>query len=237
MSRQNTRTRCAAAEGLYHLILVLGATLPKPRNIFDALFVMLNTYKNEEELSIVAQTLGALCRNRYGEISDVNVAVVRGRLLDLLPNVSNDTQVSILQSLQGIIDMSSFGVIRELRRFSSLEVQKMVARLYGQFDKDLRVIADVSDMISHSEFSIRRFWILTAGKLCAIELTDMLVPLLADQDFRVEAFQALTAMGVEVLPHLSGWLQHEDPRIQKMTALVLSRISQDHIDKFCKIES
>lgn len=237
MSRQNSRTRCAAAEGLCHLISVLGATLPKPRNIFDALFVMLNTYKNEEELSIVAQALGALCRNRYREITAVNVAVVRGRLLDLLPEVSNDTQVSILQALQGIIDMSSFAVIRELRRFHSLEVQKMVACLYSQFDKDLRVIADVSDMISHSEFSIRKFWILTAGKLCAIELTDMLVPLLADQDFRVEAFQALTTMGAEVIPRLSGWLQHEDPRIQKMTALVLFKSSQVHIDKFCKIES
>jgi len=235
MSRQNSKTRCAATEGLAHLISALGSKLLKPKNIFDALFVMLNTYKNEAELSAVVRTLGALCSNRYEEITDLNVAVVRGRLFDLLPKVSKDTQTSILQSLQGIVDMSSFSIIRELRRLSSLEVQKMVARLYGQFDKDLRVIADVSDMISHSEFSLRKFWILTAGKLRAVELTDMLVPLLADQDFRVEAFQALTSMGTEVLPGLSGWLQHEDPRIKKMTALVLSRISQDYIDKFCTI--
>lgn len=237
MSRQNSRTRCAATEGLYHLISVLGSKLPKPRNIFDALFVMLNTYKNEEELSIVTRTLGILCRNRYKEITDVNVAVVRGRLLDSLPGISTDTQVSILQALQGIVDMSSLTVIRDLRRLNSLEVQKMIARLYGQFDKDLRVIADVSDMISHSEFSIRKYWILTAGKLRAVELTDLLVPLLADQEFRVEAFQALTMIGADVLPRLSGWLHHEDPRIKKMTALVLSKISQDHMDKFCKIES
>ena len=63
----------------------------------------------------------------------------------------------------------------------------------------------------------------------------MLVPLLAEQDFRVEAFQALRMMGADVLPRLSGWLNHEDPRIKKMAALVLSRISQDHIDKFCTI--
>ena len=113
----------------------------------------------------------------------------------------------------------------------------MIARLYGQFDKNLRVIADVSNMISHSELSIRKYWILTAGKLRAVELTDLLVPLLADQEFRVEAFQALTMMGADVLPRLSRWLAHEDPRIKKMAALVLSKISQDHMDKFCKIES
>jgi HEAT repeat protein len=235
MSRQHSPIRCAAALSLDHLITTLGVKLPKPRNVFNALFVMLNTYKNEEELSAVAQALGTLCRNRYEEITDLNVAVVRGRLFDLLPGVSNDTRVHILESLQGIVDKSSFAVVRELRKINSLEVQKTVATLYGQFDKDLRVIADVADMISHSEFSVRKCWILTAGKLCAVELTDLLVPLLADPDFRIEAFQALTMMGAEVVPCLSGWLHHEDPRIKKMTALVLSRISQDCIDKFCTI--
>jgi len=156
-------------------------------------------------------------------------------LFDLFPGVSKDTKVQILESLQSMIDMSSFAVIRELRKINALEVQKTVANLYGQFEKDLRVIADVSDMISHSEFSVRKSWILTAGKLRAVELTDMLVPLLAEPDFRAEAFQALTMMGAEVVPCLSSWLQHEDPRIKKMTALVLSRISQDYIDKFCTI--
>lgn len=235
MSRQHSETRCIATRSLQHLITALGPKLPKPKNIFDALFVMLNTYKNEEELSSVAQTLGTLCSYPYQEITEVNVAVVRGRLLDLLPGVSTTTQASMLHALQGIIDISSYPVIRALRRTNSLEVQKIVALLYGQFPKDLRVIADVSDMISHSEFSIRKFWILTAGKLCAIELTDMLVPLLADPNFRNEAFQALTMMGADILPRLGGWLNHEDPRIQKMTALVVARISQDRIDIFCPV--
>ena len=235
MSRQNSLTRCAAAQGLYHLIAMLGPELPRPRNIFEALFVMLNTYKNEEELASMAQTLGVLCQNHYQEITDVNVAVIRGRLLDLLPRVSKETKVSIFQALQGIVDMSSFPVIRELRRLNSLDIQKMVAALYSQFEKDLRVIADVADMISYSDFSTRKFWILTAGKLHAVELTDLLVQLLADQNFRAEAFRALTMMGTAVLPYLSSWLQHEDPRIKKMTALVLARISQDHIDPFCPI--
>ena len=235
MSRQNSATRCTATLGLSHLIVALGVELPKPKNIFDALFVMLNTYKNEEELAIVAGALGALCRHRYKDITDINVAVVRGRLLDLLPRVAKETRVSIFQALQGIVDMSSFAVIRELRRQNSLEVQRNIAELYSQFEKDLRVIADVADMISHSEFSVRKFWILTAGKLRAVELTDLLVPLLAVPNFRTEAFQALLMMGIQVLPHLAHWLQHEDPRIKKMTALVLARLSQDHIDAFCTI--
>jgi len=61
----------------------------------------------------------------------------------------------------------------------------------------------------------------------------MLVPLLADKDFRAEAFQALSMMGPEVLPRISKWMRHEDPRVKKMTALLLARISQDAIDKFC----
>jgi hypothetical protein len=129
--------------------------------------------------------------------------------------------------------MSSFATIRELRRAPSLEIQRIVAFLYAQFEKDLRVVADMADMISYSEFSIRKDWILTAGHLCAIELTDLLVPLLADHNFRTEAFQALVMMGTEVLPRLTDWLHHGDPRIKKMTAVVAARISQDHIDKFC----
>lgn len=235
MSRQNSLTRCAAARSLEHLIQSIGADLPKPKNVFDALFVMLNTYRNEEELSAMALALGILCRQRYTDISEVNTAVIRGRLLDLLPQMSKETQLNILQAMEGIIDMSSFNVVRELRRMKEPDVQKMVALLYSQFDKDLRVIADVSDMISHSEFSVRKFWILTAGKLRAVELADLLVPLLANSDFREEVFQALTMMGAEVIPCLAPWLQYEDPRIKKMTGLVLSRISQDHIDKFCTI--
>ena len=113
----------------------------------------------------------------------------------------------------------------------------MVASLYSHFPvpRDLRVIADVADMISHAEYAFRKFWILTAGTLRAAELIDMIVPLLADSDFRAEAFEALIAMGQDVLPRLGAWLQHDDPRIQRMTALVLSRISQDNIDKFCKV--
>ena len=76
---------------------------------------------------------------------------------------------------------------------------------------------------------------MTAGKLCAIELADLLVPLLTDQNFRMEVFQALVMMGTDLLPRLAGWLHHEDPRIKKMTALVVARISQDHIDRFCTI--
>ena len=235
MSRQNTQTRCAAASSLQHLIAELQTSLPKPKNIFDALFVMLNTYKTEDELAIVAQTLGTLCRYSYDEITLLNVAVVRGRLLDLSSGVAASTQASILQALQGIIDMSSFAAIRELRRAPSLEIQKIVASLYTRFDKDLRVVADIADMISHSEFSIRKDWILTAGHLCAIELVDLLVPLLADQNFRMEAFQALVMMGTDLLPQIANWLHHEDPRIKKMTAMVVARISQDHIDKFCTI--
>jgi HEAT repeat protein len=235
MSRQNTQTRCAAAQSLQCIITTLKTALPKPKNIFDALFVMLNTYKTEEELAIVAQALGTLCGYNYDEITPLNVAVVRGRLLDLLAGVTPETQGKILRSLQGIIDMSSFAPIRELRRVPSLDIQKIVASLYARFDKDLRVVADISDMISHSEFSIRKYWILTAGHLCAIELTDLLVPLLADQNFRTEAFQALVMMGTELLPRLKSWLHHEDPRIKKMAAVVAARISQDHIDKFCTI--
>lgn len=235
MSRQNSMARCAAAQSLQRLMLCLKEELPQPRNIFNALFVMLNTYRNEEELSIVAQTLGTFCSFRYKEITDVNIAVVRGRLLDLVPGVSNETKVHLLEALHGIVDMSSFAAVREFRKFLSLEVQKIVASLYSQFDLDLRVIADVADMISHTEYYFRKFWVLTAGKLKAVELTNMLVPLLADQDFRAEAFQALVMMGPAVLPRLSEWLDHEDPRIQKMTALVLSRISQDNIDKFCQV--
>ncbi len=235
MSRQNSLTRCAGTQSLLRLMLSLKEKLSQPRNIFDALFVMLNTYKNEEELSIVAQTLGTFCSFRYQEITDVNIAVVRGRFLDLVPGVSNETRVHLLEALHGIVDMSSFAAVREFRKFLSLEVQKMVASLYSQLDLDLRVIADIADMISHAEYSFRKFWVLTAGKLKAVELTDMLVPLLANQDFRAEAFQALVMMGPEVLPRLPKWLNHEDPRIQKMTALVLSRISQDKIDKFCQV--
>lgn len=196
---------------------------------------MLNTHRNEEELSAVSRALGALCHAHYQQISDVNVAVVRGRLLDLIPTVSHDTKVNLLGTLSNLIDMSSFDRIRELRKYDTREIQAMVASLYSRFTLDLRVIADVADMISHAEYSSRRYWILTAGELCAVELTDLLVPLLADSDFRAEAFQALIAMGPAVLPRLSQWLEHEDPRIQKMTALVLSRISQDNIDKFCKV--
>jgi hypothetical protein len=133
--------------------------------------------------------------------------------------------------------MSSFAVIREFRKFDLLEAQRLVASLYSQFDLDLRVIADVADMISHAEYSFRRYWVLTAGKLRAVELTDMLVPLLAGPDFRSEAFEALVMMGPAVLPGLSKWMDHEDPRIQKMTGLVLSRVSQNKIDKFCQLPS
>jgi hypothetical protein len=186
-------------------------------------------------LTTVAQTLGTLCSYRYHDITEINIAVVRGRLLDLLPTVSKDHQVRILHALEGIVDMSSFATIRESRHSTVPDIQKSVATLYSRFDRDLRVIADVADMISHSEFSMRKFWILTAGKLCAIELVDLLVPLLADSNFRQEAFHALIMMGTKLLPRLVGWLNHDDPRIKKMAALVLARISQDHIDKFCTI--
>lgn len=235
MSRQNSLARCAAAQSLYTLIQHLQERLPKPRNIFDALFVMLNTYRNEEELSVVAQALGTFCQYKYPEITAVNVAVIRGRLLDLLPRATNETLVYLLKALHGIIDMSSFAIIREFRPSNLLDIQQMIASLYSQFDLDLRVIADVADMISHAEYSFRKFWILAAGELRAVELTDMLVPLLAEQDFRAETFLALVNMGPDVLPRLSPWLNHEDPRIQKMAALVLSKISQDRIDPFCQV--
>ncbi|MEJ2263797.1 MAG: hypothetical protein P8X95_10150 [Anaerolineales bacterium] len=103
---------CVATQSLQHLIINLGQQLPKPKNIFDALFVMLNTYKNEKELTCVAQALGTLCSYRYGDISEVNVAVVRGRLLDVLSaKISTATKVSILQALHSIIDISSYPVI------------------------------------------------------------------------------------------------------------------------------
>lgn len=235
MSRQHSQTRCAAALSLEHLITALTIRVPKPKNIFDALFVMLNTYKSEEELAVVAHTLGILCSYNYDDITPLNVAVVRGRLLDLLAGVSVDTQGNILRALTGIIDMSSFATLRELRRAPSLEIQRVIAALYAELDKDLRVVADMADMISHSEFSIRKDWFLTAGRLCAIELIDLLVPFLADQNFRAEAFEALVMMGTELLPWITTWLHHEDPRIKKMTAMVVSRISQDHIDRFCTI--
>ena len=237
MSRQNSLARCAAAQSIQNIINKLGKKLPKARTVFDALFVMLNTYRNEEELSIVALALGTFLSVGHDEISDVNIAVVRGRLLDLIPSVSNETKVNLLQALHSSVDMSSFANIRELRQLNFLEIQKMVASLYSQFELDLSVMADVADMISHAEYSFRKFWILTAGKLKAVELTDMLVPLLANQDFRTEAFRALVMMGPDVLPRLPRWLHHEDPRIQKMTALALSRISQDNIDKFCQISN
>ncbi len=237
MSRQNSLTRCAAAQSLQQLILSLRERLPQPRNIFDALFVMLNTYKNEEELAVVAKTLGTFCSIGYKEITAVNIAVVRGRLLDLVPSISNETKVQLLDALYWIVDMSSFAMIREFRKFGLLEAQRMVASLYSQFDLDLRVIADVADMISHAEYAFRKYWVLTAGELKAVELTDMLVPLLAGPDFRIEAFQALVMMGPVVLPTLSKWTEHENPRIQKMTALVLSKISQDKINKFCQVPS
>lgn len=235
MSRQNSLARCAAAQSLYHLIQQLQDQLPKPRNVFDALFVMLNTHRNEEELCAVAQALGALCSYKHPDISEVNVAVVRGRLLDLLPRVGHETKVHLLEALYGIIDMSSFRILRELRQINLLEVQKMVASLYSQFDRDLRVIADMADMISHAEYTSRKCWIAAAGRLKAVELIDMLVPLLADPDFRVDTFYALVNMGAEGLPRLAQYLNYEDPRIQKMAALVLSKISQDRIDKFCQV--
>ncbi len=235
MSRQNSLARCAAAQSLQRLIERLSADVPSPRNIFDALFVMLNTYRNEEELAVVAQAMSALCRYRYPDISEVNLAVVRGRFLDFVPSVANETKVELLRALHSLIDMSSFETIREFRRFSTRELQEMVASLYSQFTSELRVLADVADMISHAEYAFRKYWIMTAGKLSATELTDMIVPLLAEPDFRAEAFQALVRMGKAVLPRLGNWLDHEDPRIQKMIALVLSRISQDNIDKFCKV--
>jgi len=235
MSRQNSLARCAAAQSLLLLVKKLGEGLPSPRNIFDALFVMLNTYRNEEELAVVAQAMSELCRHRYADISEVNLAVVRGRFLDLVPIVSNETKVELLRALHFLIDMSSFETIREFRRFLARELQEIVASLYSQFDSELRVLADVADMISHAEYAFRKYWIVTAGNLMATELTDMIVPLLAEPDFRAEAFQALVHMGKAVLPRLGKWLEHEDPRIQKMIALVLSRISQDNIDKFCKV--
>ncbi|GAK56397.1 Alr1903 protein [Candidatus Vecturithrix granuli] len=234
MSRQNSLARCAAAQSVYHLIQQLKDQLPKPRNVFDALFVMLNTHRNEEELCAVAQPLGTLCSYKYPDISEVNVAVVRGRLLDLLPRVGIETKIHLLEALYGIIDMSSFSILRELRHINLLEIQKMVASLYSQLDRDLRVIADIADMISHAEYSYRKFWIAAAGRLQAVELTDMLIPLLADPDFRAETFYALVNMGIEGLPRLVQYLNYEDPRIQKMAALVLSKISQDRIDKFCQ---
>ncbi|GAK54160.1 PBS lyase HEAT-like repeat protein [Candidatus Moduliflexus flocculans] len=235
MSRQNSLARCAAAQSLQRLIEALGTGVSSPRNVFDALFVMLNTYRNEEELALVAQAMSTLCRYRYPDISEVNLAVVRGRFLDLVPIVSNETKIELLHALHSLIDMSSFETIREFRRFSPRELQEMVASLYSQFDSELRVLADVADMISHAEYAFRKYWILAAGNLSATELTDMIVPLLAEPDFRAEAFQALVRMGKAVLPRLGKWLDHEDPRIQKMIALVLSRISQDNIDKFCKV--
>ncbi len=237
MSRQNSLARCAATQSVQRLIETLGEDLPTPRNIFDALFVMLNTCRNEEELALVAKALGSLCSFRYPGITEVNTAVVRGRLLDLIPLVSNDTKVQLLHSLRSLVDLSALEVIRDLRKLPSVEVQEMVASLYSQFELDLRVVADVADMISHADYSCRKFWILTAGALNAVALTDMLVPLLAQTDFRKEAFRALVAMGASVLPQLAKWLEHEDPRIQKVTALVLSRISQDHIDTFCHIST
>ncbi len=233
MSRQNSIARCAAAQSLQQLIESLGNDLPSPRNVFDALFVMLNTHRSEEELAVVASAFGSLGRFRHAEITDVNVAVVRGRLLDLMPTVSNETKAQILRSLHSLVDMSSLEVIRELRGLPSVEVQEMVASLYSRFEPDLRVVADVADMVSHAEYSFRKFWILTAGALKAVALTDLLVPLLVQVDFRKEAFQACVAMGADVLPHLTKWLHHDDPRIQKMVALVLSRISQDRIGTFC----
>lgn len=237
MSRQNSLARCAAAQSLRRLIVASGKELPSPRNVFDALFVMLNTYRNEEELAVVADAVSALCQYQYPEITDVNRAVVRGRFLDLVPLVSNDAKVELLQALRQLVDMSSYEVVREFRKLNTHELQEMVASLYSHFPvpRDLRVIADVADMISHAEYAFRKFWILTAGTLRAAELIDMIVPLLADSDFRAEAFEALIAMGQDVLPRLGAWLQHDDPRIQRMTALVLSRISQDNIDKFCKV--
>lgn len=235
MSRQNSLARCAAAQSLQRLIEMFGADVPSPRNIFDALFVMLNTYRNEEELAGVAQAMSALCRYRNPDISEVNLAVVRGRFLDLVPGVTNETKVELLRALHSLIDMSSFETIREFRRFSTRELQEMVASLYSQFTSELRVLADVADMIGHAEYAFRKYWIMAAGKLTATELTDMIVPLLAEPDFRAEAFQALVHIGKAVLPRLGKWLDHEDPRIQKMIALVLSRISQDNIDKFCKV--
>ena len=235
MSRQNSLARCAAAQSLELLINILGKELPSPRNIFDVLFVMLNTYRNEEELSLVAQAFGAMFSINYQELSEVNLAVVRGRLLDLIPSVSNEGKVFILRALQPMVDLSSFEIIREMRAIVSLQIQEMVASLYSRLPSDLRVIADVADMISHAEYSFRKFWILAAGRLKAVSLTDMLVPLLAERDFRAETFQAFVMMGQEVLPYLSKYLDHEDPRIQKMSALVLSRIAQDHLDRFCHL--
>lgn len=235
MSRQNSLARCAAAQSLYSLVQQLREKLPKPRNVFDALFVMLNTHRNEEELCAVAQALGALCSCKIPDISDVNVAVVRGRLLDLLPRVGQETKIHLLEAIHDIVDMSSFTALREFRQINLLEIQKIVASLYSQFDCNLRVVADIADMISHAEYSFRKFWIAAAGKLQAVELTDMLIPLLAEPDFRAETFYALVNMGPEGLSRLVSWLNHEDPRIQKMTALVLSKISQDRIDQFCQI--
>jgi HEAT repeat protein len=237
MSRQNSLARCAAAQSLDLLIGSLGKELSSPRNIFDGLFVMLNTYRNEEELSLVAQAFGTLFSVSYPELSDVNLAVVRGRLLDLIPGVSNEVKVIILRALQPMVDLSSFEIIREMRAIVSLQIQEMVASLYSRLPSDLRVIADVADMISHAEYSFRKFWILAAGRLKAVSLTDMLVPLLAEHDFRADTFQAFVIMGQEVLPYLAKYLDHEDPRIQKMSALVFSRIAQDHLDRFCQIST
>ncbi|MBD3309065.1 hypothetical protein GF339_21850 [candidate division KSB3 bacterium] len=235
MSRQNSLNRCAAAKSLQNLIESLGARLPHPRNVFDALFVMLSTSRNEEELATVAQALGALCRLPFdNEITEVNIAVVRGRLLDVISHVSHENKVPILQALSVFVDQSSFPIIREFRKFDSPQIQAMVAELYGELEPDLRVVADVADMISHAEYSFRKFWILAAGKLHAVELTDMLVPLLIDQDFRAEAFHALVLMGSAVLPNLARWFDHEDPRLQKMTALLLTRVAQDKLDTLGK---
>ncbi len=237
MSRQNSPARCAAAQSLERLIETLDKELSSPENVFDALFVMLNTYRNEEELSLVAQAFGTLFSMKYSELSEVSLAVVRGRLLDLIPGVSNEVKIILLQALQPMVDLSSFEVIREMRGIVSLQVQEMVASLYSRLPADLRVIADVADMISHAEYSFRKFWILAAGRLKAVGLTDMLVPLLAERNSRAETFQAFVMMGQDVLPYFVKWLDHEDPRIQKMSALVLSRIAQDHLERFCHIST
>ena len=237
MSRQNSLARCAAAQSLELLIGFLGKELPSPRNVFDALFVMLNTCRNEEELSLVSQAFGTLFSMNYPELSEVNLAVVRGRILDLIPSVSNDVKITLLQALQPMVDLSSFEIIREMRAIVSLQIQEMVALLYSRLPADLRVMADVADMISHAEYSFRKFWILAAGRLKAVSLTDMLIPLLAEKDFRADAFQAFVMMGQDVLPYLAKYLNHDDPRIQKMSALLFSRIAQDHLDRFCQLST
>ncbi|PID58351.1 hypothetical protein CSB45_04595 [candidate division KSB3 bacterium] len=234
MSRRNSLARCAAAQSLDRLIASLGSELPSPQNVFDALFGMLDTYRSDEELVAVAQAFGTLFRTNASQLSEVNLAVVRRRLLDLLPNASNDINVGLLQALQSMVDISSLEILREMRAIVSQQVQEMVASLYSRLPPDLRVIADVADMISHAEYSFRKFWILAAGRLKALSLTDMLIPLLAEQDVRAETFQAFVMMGKEVLPYLARYVDDDDPRIQKMSALLLSRIAQDYLDRFCQ---